>query len=132
MYWLVKSEPEEYSFSDLMRDGRAVWEGVRNPQAQKYLRQMQVGEEVLYYHTGNTRAIVGIARVARTAFPDPTDTRYMAVELEGVRWLGRPILLAEIKADSFFKDFALVRQSRLSVMPVPPEVWEKILEKVPF
>lgn len=128
----MKSEPEEYSFSDLMRDGRAVWEGVRNPQAQKYLRQMQVGEEVLYYHTGNTRAIVGIARVARTAFPDPTDTRYMAVELEGVRWLGRPIPLAEIKADSFFKDFALVRQSRLSVMPVPPEVWEKILEKVPF
>lgn len=125
----MKSEPEEYSFSDLMRDGRAVWDGVRNPQAQKYLRQMEVGEEVLYYHTGKERAIVGIARVVRTAFPDPTDPRYMAVELEGVRWLERPVPLAEIKADSFFKGFALVRQSRLSVMPVPQQVWQKILEK---
>lgn len=128
----MKSEPEEYSFSDLMREGRAVWEGVRNPQAQKYLRQMQVGEEVLYYHTGKERAIVGVARVVRAAFPDPTDPRYVAVELEGVRGLERPVPLSEIKADTFFKDFALVRQSRLSVMPVSPEVWEKILEKASF
>jgi predicted RNA-binding protein with PUA-like domain len=126
-YWLVKSEPEEYSFADLLREGQVVWDGVRNAQAQKYLRAMTVGDEVLYYHTGKEKAIVGIARVRQHAFPDPTDPRYSAVEIEPVAWLPKAIPLKRIKADKSLADFALVRQARLSVMPVSPEVWEYLL-----
>lgn len=122
-YWLIKSEPEEYSYQDLVRDGCAVWDGVRNPQAQKYLRAMKVGDLALYYHTGKEKAVVGIARIIREAFPDPTNSDYLAVEVVPVQALPRPVPLAAYKAEPAFAEFALVRQGRLSVMPVPENIW---------
>lgn len=128
-YWLIKSEPEEYSYQDLVRDERATWDGVRNPQAQKHLRAMKVGDLALYYHTGKEKAVVGIARITREAFPDPTDPSYMAVEVAPVRELPHPVSLAAYKAESAFADFALVRQGRLSVMPVPENIWTWTLRR---
>lgn len=127
--WLVKTEPEEYSYADLERAGRDVWDGVRNHAAQKHLRAMRPGDEVMVYHTGNVRAIVGLARVASEPYPDPTasDGRWQAVDVEAVRPLPRPVTLAEIKADPAFAGWELVRISRLSVMPVPDPLWERIL-----
>lgn len=126
-YWLVKSEPEEYSFADLEREEVGVWDGVRNPQAQRYLKEMRVGELVLYYHTGREKAIVGLAEVAREAFPDPIDLRYVAVELRVVRRFPTPLKLEAIRRLPGIESFALLRQPRLSVMPVPPEVWERLV-----
>ncbi|MCS7162698.1 MAG: EVE domain-containing protein [Bacteroidia bacterium] len=128
MYWLVKSEPEVYSFAQLLAEGQAIWDGVRNPQAQRYLRQMQVGEAVLYYHTGRERAIVGLARVRQAAFPEPGYPGYWAVELEGVRPLRRPVTLAIIRTQPQFQGIPLLRQPRLSVMPIPEALWEWVLE----
>ncbi|MCX8111588.1 MAG: EVE domain-containing protein [Bacteroidia bacterium] len=121
-YWLLKSEPEEYSYADLMREGKAVWDGVRNPQAQGFLRQMRVGDLALFYYTGTVRAVVGIARVSREAFPDPTNPDYIAIEVIPVCALAQPVSLAAYKAAGFV-DFALVRQPRLSVLPVPESIW---------
>ncbi|MCS7298185.1 MAG: EVE domain-containing protein [Bacteroidia bacterium] len=126
-YWLVKSEPEEYSFTDLLRDKRAIWDGVRNPQAQAYLRQMQIGDFILYYHSGKERAIVGLAKVSRAAFPEPTDSRYVAVEIEAVSPFVHKITLAAIRAAKEFDETPLLRQPRLSVMPVSIELWEWIM-----
>ena len=100
-FWLVKSEPAKYAFSDLQRDGRTVWDGVRNNQAALYLKAMKVGDQVLYYHSQEGLAVVGVAEVAREAFPDPTDPagRFVAVELTPVRALARPVSLAEMKAE---------------------------------
>lgn len=128
-YWLIKSEPEEYSYQDLVRDGRTVWDGVRNPQAQKHLRAMKVGDLALYYHTGKEKAVVGIARITREAFPDPTDPTYMAVEVAPVRELPRAVPLTAYKAEPAWADFALVRQGRLSVMPVPAPIWDWTLRQ---
>lgn len=127
--WLVKTEPDEYSFADLERAGRDVWDGVRNHAAQKHLRAMRPGDEVMVYHTGNVRAIVGLARVASEPYPDPTAPggRWQAVDMEAVGRLARPVTLAEIKADPAFADWELVRISRLSVMPVPDPLWERIV-----
>lgn len=129
-YWLVKSEPEEYSFAQLMQEGVARWDGVRNPQAQKYLRAMQVGDLVLYYHTGAERAIVGLAEVVRAAYPDPADPRYGVVDLRAVRPFSRPLTLQAIRKEPLFSSWALVRQPRLSVMPVPESLWQVILARV--
>lgn len=129
-YWLVKSEPEEYSFSDLVREGVAVWDGVRNPQAQRYLREMRVGDQILYYHSGREKAIVGLAEVVREAFPDPQHPRYVVVSLKAVKPFEKPLPLSAIRAMSGLEGFALLRQPRLSVMPVPPEVWEKLINKL--
>lgn len=128
--WLVKTEPDEYSFADLQKAGRDVWDGVRNFAALKHMRAMKAGDEVLVYHTGNVRAIVGLARVVREAYPDPKagDDKWVVVDLEAVTPLPRPVSLAEIKADPAFSDWELVRISRLSVMPVPDHLWERILE----
>ncbi|MCS7188723.1 MAG: EVE domain-containing protein [Bacteroidia bacterium] len=128
-YWLVKSEPEEYNFTDLERDKRVVWDGVRNPQAQKYLKAMVIGDKVLYYHTGKEKAIVGVARVIQSAYPDPTDPKYVVIDLEPDYRLSHPIYLQEIKVAFPPESFALLRQPRLSVMPVPPEVWAWVLAK---
>lgn len=128
-YWLLKSEPEEYSFDALLEEGRAVWDGVRNPQAQRYLRQMEIGDLALYYHTGKAKAVVGIARVIRAAFPDPTDPTYMAVEVEPVQKLPHIVPLSAYKAEANFSDFALLRQPRLSVMPVPDSIWTWTLQR---
>ena len=128
MNWLVKEEPAHYSFDDLVRDGRTRWSGVRNPLAQKHLRAMQKGDRVLYYHTGNEKAIVGTATVASAPAPDPADPagRLFAVEIKAGKRLAEPVTLAEIKAQPFFADFPLVRMARLSVMPVTDAQWERI------
>ena len=128
--WLVKSEPNTYSFEDLQRDGRTVWDGVRNNAAALHLKAMTVGDEVLFYHSQEGLAVVGVAKVAREAFPDPSDPsgRFVAVELEPVRPLARPVTLAEMKANPALADMTMLRQSRLSVSPVKPDEWAAILE----
>ena len=128
-YWLVKSEPAKYSFDDLVRDGRTVWDGVRNNQAALHLKAMKAGDQVLYYHSQEGLAVVGIAEVAREAFPDPTDPsgRFVAVELKPVRPLARPVPLSEMKANPALADMAIFRQFRLSVSPVKPQEWDAIV-----
>jgi predicted RNA-binding protein with PUA-like domain len=128
--WLVKSEPDTYSFEDLQRDGRTTWDGVRNHAAALNLKAMQVGEEVLFYHSQIGLAVVGIARVAKTAFPDATDPtgRFVAVELEPVRPLATPVTLTAMKAEPALAGMAMVRQGRLSVSPVTDDEWATILQ----
>jgi predicted RNA-binding protein with PUA-like domain len=128
MRWLVKEEPTHYSFDQFVADGGTVWSGVRNPLAQRNLRAMQKGDRVFYYHTGNEKAVVGTAKVAAPAYPDPDDTsgKLAVVELVPDKKLKRPVTLAEIKAAGRFADFALVRLPRLSVMPVSEEQWAAI------
>lgn len=126
--WLFKEEPTHYSFEDLIRDGSAVWEGVRNPLAQKHLRSVKKGDRIFYYHTGKEKAVVGVARAASDAYPDPKDKsgRAFVVNVEPVKALSAPVTLAAIKAQVRFKSFPLVRMPRLSVMPVPDELWSAI------
>ena len=128
MRWLVKEEPENYNFDQFMADGSTVWSGVRNPVAQKNLRAMHKGDRVFFYHTGKEKAIVGTARVAVPAYPDPADPggNLVVVELVPDKKLKRPVTLAEVKASGKFADFALVRIPRLSVMPVTEEQWTAI------
>lgn len=128
-HWLVKSEPAKYSFDDLVRDGKTVWDGVRNNQAAIYLRTMKVGDETLYYHSQEGLAVVGIAKVVRESFPDPTDAagRFVAVELAPVRALPRPVTLAEIKANPALAGMVMLRLFRLSVTPITDDEWATIL-----
>ena len=121
--WLVKTEPHEYSFVDLERDGTAEWDGVTNALAQRHLRAMRPGDVCVVYHSGSERAAVGLARVAREPYPDPTDPsgKRVWVDLRAERPLARPVPLAGLKADPVFADSPLVRMSRLSVMPLEPE-----------
>lgn len=128
-FWLVKSEPAKYAFADLQRDGSTVWDGVRNNQAALYLKAMKAGDQVLYYHSQEGLAVVGIAEVSREAFPDPTDPagRFVAVELKPVRPLARPVSLADMKANPALAGMAMFRQFRLSVSPVTPEEWNAVL-----
>ena len=128
-YWLVKSEPAKYAFADLQRDGRTVWDGVRNNQAALYLKAMKLGDQALYYHSQEGLAVVGIAEVVREAFIDPTDpaARFVAVELAPVRPLPRPVTLAQMKAEPALSGMAMFRQFRLSVSPVQPAEWATIL-----
>jgi predicted RNA-binding protein with PUA-like domain len=127
--WLVKSEPSTYSWDQLVKDGGARWDGVRNPQARNNLAAMQVGERVLFYHSGDGKAVVGIARVTRTSYPDPTagDDRWLAVDLAPDGPLARAVMLAEIKADAALAKIPLVTQSRLSVMPIPKPAFDRIV-----
>ncbi|MCC7416282.1 MAG: EVE domain-containing protein [Acidobacteria bacterium] len=129
MHWLFKEEPEHYSFDALAGDGRTVWSGVKNPLAQRHLHAVRNGDRIFYYHTGAQRAIVGIAKALGAAYADPKDKtgRSAVVDIAAVRKLPRPVTLAEIKADPFFKDFPLVRIPRLSVMPVTNETWERVV-----
>src|SRR4051812_9659698 len=128
MNWLFKEEPSNYSYDAFARDGTTVWSGVKNPVAQRNLRSVKKGDLVFYYHTGDEKSIIGIAKAACDAYPDPKDTAGKAhvVDIVPVKKLKRPVTLKEIKADSFFNDFALVRISRLSVMPVTDAQWKKI------
>ncbi|WP_242822448.1 EVE domain-containing protein [Thermaerobacter marianensis] len=128
-YWLVKTEPSVYSYADLEREGTDYWDGVRNNLAQKHMKAMQPGDLVLVYHTGSEKQAVGVAEVVRGAYPDPTDPtgRWVAVDLKARLRLPRPVTLVQIKADPAFKDWELVRNSRLSVMPVPEPLWERIM-----
>ena len=128
-YWLVKSEPSTYAFERLVAEGRTRWDGVRNPTARRNLGGMKTGDLVLFYHSGEGKAVVGIARVAQEAYPDPTsaDGKWLAVDVEPVKALARPVALAEIKAERSLADLALVRQPRLSVMPLSKDAYERIL-----
>jgi predicted RNA-binding protein with PUA-like domain len=126
MNWLVKEEPENYSYSQFMSDRTTVWAGVRNPVAQRNLREMKKGDRVFFYHTGKEKAVIGTATVSKTAYPDPKDDNLVVVELSAGKALKRPVTLAEIKADKRFKDMPLVRIARLSVQPVTDDQWEMI------
>jgi predicted RNA-binding protein with PUA-like domain len=127
--WLIKSEPEKYAFADLQRDGRTVWDGVRNNQAALYLKAMKVGDQALYYHSRTELAVVGIASVVREAFLDPSDPagRFVAVEVAPVRPLRQPVTLTQMKADPALKGMAMFRQFRLSVTPITAEEWAEIM-----
>jgi len=129
--WLLKTEPTTYGWADLARERRATWDGVSNPVALGHLRAMRKGDEAFVYHTGGEKAIVGIARVASDPYPDPklSDPKRVVVDLEPVRPLARAVTLASVKADKRFADFALVRQSRLSVMPVTAVQWDQLLAR---
>lgn len=129
-YWLVKSEPNKYAFSDLQRDGKTVWDGVRNNAAALHLKAMKVGDQVLYYHSQEGLAVVGVAKVTGEAFLDPSDPagRFVAVELAPVRPLPKPVTLAQMKADPALAKLEMIRQGRLSVSPVRPDEWAVILK----
>ena len=128
--WLIKSEPEKYSFADLQRDGKTLWDGVRNNQAAIYLRTMKLGDEAFYYHSQEGLEIVGIAKVVRESFVDPTDPagRFAAVELAPVRALPKPVTLAAIKATPALKGMTMLRLFRLSVTPITSDEWRIIRE----
>lgn len=127
--WLVKSDPDEYSLDHLMADGEAPWDGVRNALAQQHLRQMEAGDPVLIYHSGEEKAVVGLAQVAKEAYLDATDRqgKSACVDLKFVSKLKKPVPLCEVKANEKFKDLALVRISRLSVMPVKEAHWKQLM-----
>jgi predicted RNA-binding protein with PUA-like domain len=129
-YWLVKSEPGAYSFDDLIRDKRTHWDGVRNYQARNNLKEMKVGDLVLYYHSVNEKQVVGMARVVKEFYQDPTtdDERWVVVDIEPVQKFKKSVTLAEIKAEERLQQIALVRHSRLSVMPLSKEEFDVILE----
>jgi predicted RNA-binding protein with PUA-like domain len=129
-HWLVKQEPEDYSWDDLVRDGQTQWTGVRNFQARNNLKQMAVGDQAFFYHSGKEKSVVGIAEIAKAAYPDPTadDPSWVAVDIKPLKRLPQPVSLADIKANKKLADFLLVRQSRLSVMPVTKEEFETILK----
>ena len=126
--WLLKTEPSAYAYDDLERDGNTVWDGVSNPVALRNLRSMQVGDRVLIYHTGDERAAVGLARVTRAAYPDPKlkNPKRVVVGLAAEGRLKRPVSLAEIKALPLFADSPLVRQGRLSVVPLSAAQWKAV------
>lgn len=128
-HWLVKSEPHKFSFADLQRDGSTMWDGVRNNQAALYLKAMKVGDEAFFYHSQEGLEVVGIARVTREAFPDPTDAagRFVAVEVAPVRPLKTPVTLKALKANPALAGMAMFRQFRLSVCPVTADEWKTIL-----
>jgi predicted RNA-binding protein with PUA-like domain len=128
-YWLLKTEPSTFSFDQLERDGKTVWDGVRNNLALMHLRAMKPNDRLLIYHTGATKAVVGMAKVVSKPYPDPKqqDPRWVVVDVTPDGRLAKPVTLAAIKADPAFADFPLVRMSRLSVMPVSPEHWSRLL-----
>lgn len=129
-YWLVKEEPGKYAFEQLLKDGKIAWTGVRNYQARNYLRQMQVGDLVFYYHTGKEKQLVGIAEVSRAAFPDLSaqEGDWVAVELCPKQPLPAPVTLAEIKQVPALAGMKLLKQARLSVMPVSQAEYQTILQ----
>lgn len=128
-YWILKTEPDHYSYADLVRDGATVWDGVANSVALKHMREMQPGDQALIYHTGDERRAVGLAELTSAPYPDPQlgDPKLIVVDLRPLQLLPRPVELAAIKADPFFAEFALVRQGRLSVVPVTPEQWARLM-----
>jgi predicted RNA-binding protein with PUA-like domain len=129
-YWLVKSEPDKYSWDDLVRDGGTCWDGVRNYQARNNLRDMRVADRVLYYHSQAGKQIVGVAKVTRRAYQDPTsdDERWLAVDVAPLTPLAEPVSLAQIKADRALREVPLVTHSRLSVMPIAASAFARILK----
>jgi predicted RNA-binding protein with PUA-like domain len=126
--WLMKSEPESYSWDDLVRDGGTEWDGVRNNAARLHLKAMQPGDEAFFYHSMSDKAVVGVMKVTRAAEPDPKAPDWVRVRVEPIRKLERPVTLADIKAEPSLGKMELIRQSRLSVAPVRDEEWAKVLE----
>jgi len=129
-YWLVKQEPSAYSWDDLVREKTTAWTGVRNAQARNNLAAMKLRDRVLFYHSVHGKAVVGVARVVKTAYPDPTadDPKWICVGLEAVKAVKHPVTLDQIKAEPQLENIPLVRQSRLSVMPLEKEAFDRILE----
>ena len=127
-HWLLKTEPSTYSWDDLVREKTAVWDGVSNPVALRNLAAMKPGDDALIYHTGDEKAVVGLARVTRAAYPDPKakDPKLLVVEIATVKPVTRQVTLAEIKADALFRDSPLVRQGRLSVVPLTDDQFARL------
>jgi predicted RNA-binding protein with PUA-like domain len=128
-YWLLKSEPHKYSWDDMVKDGRTHWNGVRNHQAAINLKAMKVGDRAFFYHSNEGKECVGIVKVVREAYPDPSDEagRFVMVDVAPVEPLAKPVTLAEMKANPKLADLALIRQSRLSVVPVGDAHWKVIM-----
>lgn len=126
-YWLVKTEPGTYSWEDLATDKRTTWDGVRNFQARNNLKAMKKGDLAFIYHSGDDKAIIGISKIVKEAYPDPTDDAWLVVDLALDKKLKNPVTLAQVKASKKLTDMVLVRVSRLSVQPVKPEEFEIIL-----
>lgn len=126
-YWLMKSEPGTYSFSDLLKDKKTTWDGVRNFQARNNLKSMKKGDLILFYHSMDDKAVVGLGKISKEFFPDPKDNEWVAVEVSAGKQLKNPVTLAQIKADKRLSDMVLVRSSRLSVQPVRKEEFDIIL-----
>lgn len=129
-YWLLKSEPEEYSYADLEQERRVVWDGVKNPLALRHLRTMQPSDLAFFYHSGKQRQVVGIVEVMTLPYPDPAldDPRRVVVDIQAGRSLTTPVTLSQIKQSNAFSNFDLIRLPRLSVVPVPAEYWSQILQ----
>ena len=129
-YWLMKSEPFKYSWDEFVRDGSTYWDGVRNPEARNNLASMKVGDLVLYYHSNEGKEVVGVARVTRESYPDPTTdaARWVVVDVEPVRALETAVSWQQIKAEPALADLAVVRRSRLSVTPVSRKHFDKVLQ----
>jgi predicted RNA-binding protein with PUA-like domain len=129
-YWLVKSEPSTYSYTQLEKDKRTTWDGIRNYASRIHLRAMKIGDEVLFYHSNEGLEIVGIAKVAKEAYPDPSakEEGWVAIDLKPYRRLNKAVSLSTIKADKRLKDMALVRIGRLSVQPVTKKEWDAVME----
>ena len=126
-YWLVKTEPDSYSWDDLLKDKKTTWDGVRNFQARSHLRKMEKGDTVFIYHTGEEKAVVGTAQVTKSAYPDPKDAEWVVVEISAGKPLKKAVSLAQIKSDKRLADMVLVRASRLSVQPVKPSEYDLII-----
>ncbi len=129
-YWLLKTEPQEYSYDDLVRDRSTVWDGVSNALALKHLRTMNIGDLAFIYHTGKERKIIGVAKITTQPYADPklNDLKRVVVQVEALRNLPQAVTLAQIKQDKSFQDFDLVRLPRLSVVPVSSNHWQHLME----
>lgn len=127
-YWLLKTEPSTYSFADLQRDKQTRWDGISNPVALKYLRTAGVGDKALVYHTGDEKAAVGEAEIVKAAYDDPKDPKLAVVDIKAAKPLKSPVTLAQLKADKAFADSPLVRQGRLSFVPLTPAQWKRVQE----
>ena len=129
-YWIVKSEPGAYSLAQFVKDGKTAWTGVRNFAARLHLRAMKSGDAVFFYHSGETKSVIGLARVKKVFYPDPTakEGDWSCVDIEPVRELAQPVTLAQIKADKILKEMVLARQSRLSVSPVTKAQFDRLLQ----
>ena len=127
-YWLLKTEPDTFSWSDLVRDKKASWDGVRNFQARKNIKEMKKGDIALIYHTGGEKAVVGLSKVLGDSYPEPKDADWLAIDIAPDKALKRPVSLSEIKADKRLANMVLVRAARLSVQPVTAEEFDMIME----
>lgn len=127
-YWLLKTEPDTFSWDDLEKEGKATWDGVRNPRARNNMKNMKKGDLAFFYHTGDEKQVVGIARVEKEAYPEPGDSAWVVVDIVPEKRLKKPVTLAEVKAESDLKDMTLARVPRLSVQPVEKSEYDKIVK----